>query len=93
MSENIVINSIQCYLVPTAPFVLGVFSLSALSYILISFDLIVFVSILIKIVMVSIFLHMFMSVQDINIMFDSPVYNLCNVVLPIFYIVLCIVFN
>lgn len=93
MSDNIVINSIQCYLVPSAPFVFGVFSLLSLSYILISFDLIVFVSILIKIVMISIFLHMFMSVPDINVMLDSPVYNLCNVVLPIFYTVLCIVFN
>lgn len=93
MSRNIFINSIQCYLVPTAPFVLGVFSLLSLSYILISFDLIVFVSISIKIVMISIFLHMFMSVPDINVMLDSPVYGMCNVVLPIFYTVLCIVFN
>lgn len=24
---------------------------------------------------------------------DSPVYDMCNIVLPIFYTVLCIVFN
>lgn len=93
MSRNIFINSIQCYLVPTAPFVLGVFSLLSLSYILVSFDLIVFVSILIKIVMISIFLHMFMSVQDIKVMLDSSIYNISNVILPIFYTVLCVIFN
>lgn len=93
MSRNVFVNSIQCYLVPTAPFVLGVSSLLSLSYILVSFDLIIFVSILIKFVMFSIFLHMFMSVQDIKIMFDSPIYNISNVILPIFYTVLCVVFN
>lgn len=93
MSRNVFVNSIQCYLVPTAPLVIGVFSLLSLSYILVSFDLIIFVSILIKFVMISIFLHMFMSVQDIKIMFDSPIYNISNVILPILYTVLCVVFN